>query len=432
MKFTVTDEHRGATSLWTRRIKTTPSFGMEIREVRTKLLPTPFYTSFIGKARMGELDDNDPQRRASAWASWAVENATEVVGVGDRAYFALALPGRFYDPKGTGPQVRPHLEIPQRTLAQPDPDFPSRLAQMGNGLLFPWWVMSEVTATRRALFNTPGGDVDGVVRTLNTHADSLRQAVGSLNEVAAPVWDTIQHLLVSSPDGLSGDATGDFGEREVAAFFPGGKDLHITVSYDVRLREKNGSWASRRVGVWQICGVDREGERFALGVLTPRLTANSLFSDDLFEVRRESPASLLVRGLLLRRLIDRHLGGSRVAVAPAAGAGEKPSSFLRAIPARPGARLPEASVASAVHFIQTYPDAASAFRAVEEWAERSGAVVTVLRDGFIAAHKRAQRFLRRAEEIEREDVDVLLPLAWDDKNRVVRLTFVRGDEPERS
>jgi hypothetical protein len=401
---------------------------MDSRETRSKLLPTPFYTSFIGKARIGALDDVDPQRRAASWASWAVEQAGEIIGVGDRAYFALTLPGRFYDPKGTGPQVRPHLEIPQRTLQQSDPEFPERLAQIGNGLLFPWWVTTEVTAARRALFNTPSGECGGVFGVLNQHADSIRSAVERLNATAAPRWEQIQSLLISSPDGLSGDATGDFTAAEVAAFFPGGAGLHLTVSYDVRLREKNGVWASRRIGVWQVHGVGADGERFAFGVITPRLTANSLFTDDLFDIRRESPAALLVRGLLLKRLVDRHLGGAQVEVGPASSAVVKPSSFLRAVPARPGARLPEASVQAAVHFVQTYPDANTAFDAVEDWAQRSGAVVTVLRDGFVAAHRRAQRFLRRAEELERDDVDILLPLAWDDKNRVVRLTFVRSDE----
>jgi len=200
------------------------------------------------------------------------------------------------------------------------------------------------------------------------------------------------------------------------------------VSYDVRLREKNGVWASRRVGVWQIHGVGSEGERFSFGVLTPRLTANSLFSDRLFDITVESPAALLVRGLLLKRLLDRHLGGAQTTIEPASSDATTVSSYLRAIPARPGARLPEASAAAAVHFLQTYPDSEAAFNALQAWAHRSGAVITVLKDGFIASHRRAYRFLRRAEELERDDIDVLLPLAWDSHNRVVRLTFVRGDE----
>lgn len=401
---------------------------MENRETHAKLLPTPFYTSFIGQARVGDLHDPDPVKRAGSWATWAVEQTTEIVGFSDRSYAALLLPGRFYDPKGTGPQVRPHLEIPARVLDQPNPEFPQRLSNMGNGLLFPWWVTSEITATRRALFNVASGEATEAFSALNSHRDSIVAAVETLNSKSAPGWEQIQTKLVSSPDGLSGDATGDFSTGEVAQFFPGGKKLHLSVQYDVRLREKNGAWASRRVGVWQICGVSPNGERFSFGVLTPRLTANSLFSDELFHVRRESSAALLVRGLLLKRLIDNHLGGSTVYVKAASNLGGKPSSYLRSIPAKAGAKLPEASLEAAIHFLQTYPDPEQAFDAVEEWARRSGAIVTVLREGFCAAHRRAQRFLKRAEEIERDDVDVLLPLAWDDKKRVVRLTFVRGDD----
>lgn len=375
------------------------------------------------------MDDADMTKRVGGWAAWAVENLTEIVGVSERSYAAINLEGRFYDPKGNGPRVRPHLEIPDRLLNQPWPEFPERLAQMGNGLRFPWWVMSEVTATRRALFNTASGEVVPVFTELNSYAGSIRAAVAALNEIAGPRWETIQELLGSSPDGLSGDATGDFSEEEVGEFFSGGRKLHLSVQYDVKLREKNGNWASRRVGVWQVSGVNTNGDRFSFGVLTPRLTVNSLFADPLFEVGKESPAALLVRGLLLKRIIDRHLGGSKVFVSGATGGGvAKPSSFLRSVPAKPGSKLPEASLDAAIRFIQAYPDPEAAFDAVEEWARRSGAVVTVLREGFVAAHRRAGRFLKRAEEIERDDVDVLLPLAWDDKNRVVRLTFVRGED----
>jgi hypothetical protein len=401
---------------------------MDIREIRAALLPTPFFTSFIGKARVGNLEDSDLHKRCGAWASWAVEQATEIKGVGEREYAALSLPGRFYDPKGTGPQIRPHLEIPAKTLQQTDPEFPERLALMGNGLLFPWWVMSEITATRRALFNTSGGEIESFTKIMETSSGSIRDAVGALNEQAAPRWETIQELLMSSADGLSGDATGDFDEGEVAAFFPAGKALHLRVQYDVKLREKNGTWASRRVGVWQVSGVAHNGERFSLGVLTPRLTSNSLFVDPLFDVKKESPAALLVRGLLLKRLIDKHLGGSKVAVEARKPEGVKPKSFLRSIPAKPGMKLPEASLEAAIHFVQTYPDANEAYDTIESWSNKTGAVVTVLREGFCAAHRRAQRFLRRAEEIERDDVDVLLPLAWDSENRVVRLTFVKSED----
>ena len=67
---------------------------MDDREVRGRILPTPFYTSFIGKARMGSLEDPDMGKRVGAWATWAVENLTEIIGVSERSYAAINLEGR--------------------------------------------------------------------------------------------------------------------------------------------------------------------------------------------------------------------------------------------------------------------------------------------------------------------------------------------------
>jgi hypothetical protein len=54
----------------------------------------------------------------------------------------------------------------------------------------------------------------------------------------------------------------------------------------------------------------------------------------------------------------------------------------------------------------------------------------VAKEGFLAAHRNALRFMRRAETPERDDVNVLLPLAWDDRSRVVRVTFSRPSVDE--
>lgn len=399
---------------------------MDVHELRGRLLPTPFFASFVGRARPGDLFDSDPARRSAAWAHWAVTSCTEMTGLSDRAYAALTLPGRFYDPKGTGPTVRPHLEVPARVLGRPDPEFPDRLAQMGNGLAFPWWVISEVTAVKRALFNTPDGHVGPLVELLNTRRGVLADALGPVARAAAAQWSVVEGLLIARADGLAGDAAGDFDADEVAAYFPAGAELGLRVVYDAKLRERNRQWASRRVGVWQVHGRDEHGERFALGVVTPRLTANSLFSDPLFAVERESPAALLVRGLLLRRLVRNHLApAAEFQVGEPAATSSKPGPRLRAIVARVGAKLPEASVEAAVFFLQKYPDPDAAWEALEAWARRTGALLTVTRDGFAAAHRNALRFLRRAEDPERDDINVVLPLAWDDKSRVVRVTFSR-------
>ena len=395
-----------------------------------RLLTTPFVSSFVGRARSGDLYDADHGRRAAAWAQWAVESLTEMTGLYDRSYAALVLPGRFYDPKGIGPKVRPHLEVAQGTLERAASEFPDRLALAGNGLLFEWWVMSEVVAARRALLNTRNGSVADAVETLAPRRPGLVEAVANLSATAAPKWQTIERLLVSEPDGLSNEATQDFTADEVASFFPAGGELGLEVVYDARLREKNGVWASRRIGVWQVRGTNSDGRPFSFGVVTPRLTTGSLFRDPQFRPETESPGALLVRGLLLRRLVHRHLipGGAGAAVAePAPEADRAGRPFLRAIVARVGAKIPEASVAAAVHFLQTYPDPDHAWKALKEWSGPSY-LLTVTEDGFKAAHANARRFVRRAEDPERDDINVILPLAWDDQSRVVRVTFSRPPE----
>ena len=404
---------------------------MEDRTIQARLLPSPFFSSFVGRARPGSLHSSVLPERASAWAAWAVSSLTEMSGMTERSYAALVLDGRFYDPKGNGPQIRPHLEIPARRITKADPEFPDRMALMGNALSFPWWVLSEVIAIRRALFNTPDTSIAELLELMGSHGEVLAAALADVTKSVAPRWGVIEGLLVAGDEDLGRDAAGDFSAAEVAEYFPAGASMHLEVSYDVKMREQNRQWAARRVGVWQLSGIDAAGERFSIGVLTPRLTANSLFKDALFNPADESPAALLIRGLLLRRLAEKHLGRSRGwQVAEPELEVEVIKARLRTIVAQPGKKLPEASLAAAVHFLQSYPDSDSAFDALEKFAKRTGALLTVTRDGFCASHRNALRYLRRAEDPERDDVNVVLPLGWDEKSRVVRFTFsLPVDEP---
>jgi hypothetical protein len=398
---------------------------MQDRSVTAEVLLTPLYSSFIGRARSGELLSVDPDQRASAWASWAVESVTRMSGVTDRSYIALVLDGKFYDPKGTGPQIRPHLEVPSWYLERSDPEFPDRLALMGNGLCFPWWVISEVTAVRRALFNTPNTSIADVIKVLNDSAVPLRASLENLMKAIANNWYILEALLVEASEELASDAAGAFSTEEVAEYFPTGAGLHLEVTYDAKLRERNQSRSARRVGVWQLSGISSVGEKFSLGVVTPRLTANSLFKDVLFDPITESPAALLVRGLLLSRVARKYLDAARVAAvaAPPVDPEEGPRVFLRTIVAQRGKKLPEASLLAAVNFLQTYSDADEAWAALEGHAKRGRIILTTTKDLFSSAHRNALRFLRRAEDPEREDINVILPLGWDEENRVVRFTF---------
>lgn len=402
------------------------------QDLPQRLLPTAFVSSWIGRARPADPFDPDVARRASAWAHWAFSSFTAMTGNSDRPYVALTLPGKFYDPRGTGPVVRPHLEVPAWLFERSAPEFPDRLAQMGNGLMFPWWIVPEVMAVKRALFTTGRGSVGDLVELLNQRRVALVAALTPLSAAAGKHWSVIEGMLVDSPDGLFEVATGAFEPSEVAQYLPAAAELNLRVEFDAKLRESNRGWASRRVGVWRITG-EASGEKFSLGVITPRLTRSSLFNDPLFAPGTEAPAALLVRGLVLRRLLATQLNTAiNAQVGPADTTRvATPGPRLRAVVAHVGEKLPEASVTSAVHFLQTYPSADDAWAALEGWASARPAgtttgrraVLTVAQAGFAAAHQAALRALRRAEEPDRDDINVILPLAWDSRSRVVRVTF---------
>lgn len=398
---------------------------MDQRDLQARMLVTPFVASFIGHARPGDLYSPDPKTRSQAWAHWAVDSMAEMTGLRDRSYVALVLSGRFYDPKGQGPVIRPHLEIPSRTLGRDGSDFPARLAQMGNGLGFAWWMYPEVTAVKRALFNTSSGSIEGFVDLVDGRRRVLQEALVSLTRAAAKEWAAAERLLIAAPDELAEDVAGDFAFDEVVEYFPAGADLGLEVVYDSKLRSVSRQGASRRVGVWQVHGTDSTGRRFSVGVVTPRLTANSLFKDNHFAPETESPAALLVRGLILRRLVSRHLGSSGThQVSDPAPAEPRNGPRLRAVASQIGAKIPQASMEAALHFLQTYPDPDRAWAVLDEWAQRTGCLLTVTAEGFKASHANALRFLRRAEDPERDDIDVVLPLGWLN-SKVVRVTFSR-------
>jgi hypothetical protein len=403
-------------------------------DARARLMRTPWVVSWVGGARRGDLSDGDPDRRCAAWANWAASALAEINN-GRRSYPALRLAGEFYDPHGTGGRGHPHLEVPDRVLRREDGEFPVRLAQCGAGLSFPYWRYDEVFAVRRAMFNNPSGPIGEFVEVLDERRGALRDGLSVLGRYAAPNWGQVAGLIIADADGLVDDACDGFGPEDVTSWLPAAGRFGIHVRFDNELRERNGAWASRRVGVWQILGTTPGGDEFGFGVVTPRLTSNSLFSDPMFDPRGESPAACLVRSLVLRRIIERHLGGGRLVThrigdpVPEVAA-TRAGSFghLRAVPAQPGQKLPEASLGSAVAFLDAHRDPDAGWAALSNWAER-GFLLTVTREAFVDAHRRAGRALRRAEEPERGDVDCLLPIAWDNRDghaQVVRVTWARG------
>lgn len=383
--------------------------------------------SFIDRARPGDLHDPDPDRRAAAWANWCIDAMVEASN-GERSYPAIRLPGAFYDPRNSGPRIVPHLEIPRRRLEAPDAEFPDRLAQLGNGVSFPYWRYDEVTALRRALFNTGEVAISPLVELLNRRRSDLVHGLELANRQAQSRWSVVAEQILAAGEALSAELTTGFDTPEIAEYLPAAAELGLRIEYDARLAERNGAHSARRVGIFQLVGHGADAAQFALGVVIPRLTVNSLFNDELFEPTRESPAALLVRSLVLRRLVRRYLSApERFQVGdPAPDPGR---SYLRGIPARPGQKLPEASVRAALQFLETYPDPAAAWALLERWSTK-GYILTVTAEGFTQAHRRASRAARRMEDPERADIDTLLPLAWDtrdDKAQVVRVSFTADE-----
>lgn len=392
------------------------------------LLARPFFPSWMALAKQG-LDrfSSDFPAREAAWAQWCLEQAVMMTGANERRYPAVVLDGRFHDPRGTAPQIRPHMEIPERVTLKADEQFPSRLALFGNGLAFPWWLYPEVTAVKRALFSGSGTDISTAKKVLTSESATILAHAVAILRLVSPRWKEINELLIANDQDLLACTTESFFKTEISAILPAAADLDLRVDFDQRLLEKSGEHTVRRVGVWRISGYSDDDE-FSFGVCTPRLTANSQFSDPMFEPSVESPASLLVRSLVLYRIAARILGleaQSAQVLLP-----KKPidtgGAHLKAVPAKVGARLPEASPAAAIHFISVFSRVDDAWAELRGWADRTGTVLTVSEEGFHSAFKRAARFVARAEEPLREDIDVLLPIGWDKESRVVRILFARG------
>jgi hypothetical protein len=394
-----------------------------------RLLSSPFVGSWISSARKEQPRfSKDRASREAAWAQWAVESLVEMTGSAERNYPALVLDGRFHDPKGKGPLVRPHLEIPNRVFSEELSDFPTRLALAGNALGFGWWMYHEVTALRRSLFGGAGTPINAIADLLFAERDVIAAHTVALSRMVANHWSKVESLLFEAEDGLSSIAASSFSMSEIEKVLPQASDFALRVDFDQRLVEKSGNWASRRVGVWSISGHSECDTRFSFGVLTPRLTANSQFSDDLFAIHTESPASLLIRALLFRRIIADclELDPDASGVVIPKKAPNLEGAHLKSVPAVPGKKLPEASETSAVRFLTSFDCAEDAWEVLSKFSKDSSILLTVTEDGFEAAFRRARRFMRRAEQLDQDDINVMLPIGWDDQNRVVRVMFAQN------
>lgn len=373
--------------------------------------------SWAGRSRPGDVADPDFDRRVGAWAQWALTRLAMTSGVSSRRYPAIMLPGVFVSTSGPAP--KPHLEVPDRMLAVPDPGFPVRLAAAGNGLLFPWWLPAEAVALKRALFAAGPCDPSDPLAVLSASRAGLVDRVGALSSRLGRTWSGLEAALVADPGPVSELLTAGFSPDQVQALVPSLGMWEVRVVFDARLAADAGAWAARRVGIWTVHVSDGVSD-VSFPVVTPRLTRRSLFADPLFAAERESVGSLLVRALMLARLSRGRLEPVPADPIPVAG--------FRAMPAVAGRALPEASVAAATAFVQAFADPQAAWLALHGWAQArtTPLVLTVSQDGFVAAFRACARAVRRAVSPSRPHINMMLPVAWED-GRVVRVTFNHAD-----
>lgn len=391
-----------------------------VQTLPAALVSSPFISSFIGTARPVALDETDPARRAAAWAQWAVKHLavhTSTARDTTRSYPAIDLPGRFYSPGSDAPTLTPHLEIPLRTLEANDPTFPARLAAAGMGLTFPQWLKPEVTALKRAVF-APTADPTALLRALWSQRPALVAAVAEATGRLRGSWDVVAASLLADPAELSEVLARPATASEIAGFCPALAAWRLTLALEPGLLERSGTKVARRVGVWLLVA-DTDDGSVRLPAVTPRLTASSMLNDELFDPYGEGVAALVARGVVLRRLLA-FVGAAPVTatvLAPPVDA----SVWLRAHPPQRDGEMPRASVRSAVAFLQAFPSAVGAWNALEGWATKTGAALTVGRAEHAAAHTAAMRALQRAEDPDSRDIDQLLPLAWV-AGKVARVT----------
>jgi hypothetical protein len=373
---------------------------------RAELLTTPFVTSWASLSRPGDRGSADQTQAAAAWAAWLL-TALVQVRTSRRDYVAIALDGRVYAGGRLGPQA--HLEIPQAVWRRPDPLFPARLAAAGSALRFPSLLYDEVVAVRRAVFTAP---------TSPQLLDRLGQAEARLRTgldlLTGQVSGALSGLdLLTGADRVTAALTVPVSSAELSSVLPEAGAWQLRI--EPGLVESSGPSLARRLLVWTV-----QDDAGTVAALTPRLTRSSTISDPLFAPDRESPAACLARLVLLAR-VARLLGLDPSGVVPPS---PPPPGFLRVVPARAGQQTPEASLAAAAAFVVQHPDPQDAFTQLGKLAERRY-VLLVDRDRFSAAHRRLCGAVARAEEPEREDVDLVLPLLAGEAGEVVRATFAR-------
>jgi hypothetical protein len=386
------------------------------REILAKVISTPFFSSFIGKCVEGDIYAREHAIRSQAVGYWMLNSLTRFTGQDSREYIGIQLPGEFYDPLGFGKALKPHIEIPESILKKSDANFLDKLTLLGSGLHFKWWILPEVLSIRRALFRESSGTVLDFIKAVEPSRDDLVNTIRSQQDKLRDNWGYIAEEIAIKSKDFALEVFGVINSNEISTYLP----IDISQNLKIRLEKKvdgeDITKTARRVNAWVI-----EGASFKCAAITPRLTYGSIFKDEVFSLEKESIAALLVRGLVINRVSKRfNLGEEKVLIQPTAL-----STHLRAIPAKIGQKIPEASFTSAIRFVTDYQEPAIAWSRLEEWA-RESYILTISKEVFYKSFLEIAKRIDKMEELDQDDVNNVLPLAWSKSGKITRVSYSRN------
>jgi len=386
------------------------------REILAKVISTPFFSSFIGKCVEGDIYAREHAIRSQAVGYWMLNSLTRFTGQDSREYIGIQLPGEFYDPLGFGKALKPHIEIPESILKKSDANFLDKLTLLGSGLHFKWWILPEVLSIRRALFRESSGTVLDFIKAVEPSRDDLVNTIRSQQDKLRDNWGYIAEEIAIKSKDFALEVFGVINSNEILTYLP----IDISQNLKIRLEKKvdgeDITKTARRVNAWVI-----EGASFKCAAITPRLTYGSIFKDEVFSLEKESIAALLVRGLVINRVSKRfNLGEEKVLIQPTAL-----STHLRAIPAKIGQKIPEASFTSAIRFVTDYQEPAIAWSRLEEWA-RESYILTISKEVFYKSFLEIAKRIDKMEELDQDGVNNVLPLAWSKSGKITRVSYSRN------
>lgn len=378
-----------------------------------------FFKCILEKSIKTDIFTGDYIKRINAYAGYIINNLMITHGAG-REYVAIKLPGKFFSRGSDTHNLTPHIEIPDRFLDFPGDDFLLKISNMGNGLHFNYLTTNEVTAIKRSLFiNSENSENIKFIEELASYRESLINKYNELLAVAERQWVAVE-LFLNEEGGEASDLVREGFANSLSAILPWANKYNIIIKFDSKLSEISGVNLVKRIGIYTICN----NKNINLAVVTPRLTKNSLFRDELFTPEKDSTLAILMRTLVLTNILDKIFNDSKKIALTRDEIYFRNKGHLRAIPAKAGSPLPEPSKRACINLTAAFREAKTAYQEIKKWCGDEY-TLTIKENEFIDSYNRILYELHRLGELDQRDINIILPIIWSNDGTISRLTYVQ-------